>query len=75
MMLKKLVVNAAAVNTDDVKSIISDGSYNNNNFRHLYSNGTEAVINARKNLSTDKFLTNCYPREETLLYDTTAREN
>jgi hypothetical protein len=65
MMLKKLVENVAgAVNNDDAKSIIAEGAYNSNeDFRHLYGNGTEAVIKARKNLSTDKFLTNCYPRE------------
>jgi hypothetical protein len=65
MMLKKLIENAAENN--DVKRVIADGAYDNNeNFRYLSDNGIEAAIKVRKNSSADK-LTDSHPRNIVVL--------
>jgi hypothetical protein len=66
MMLRKLIENAAAEN-NDVKRVIADGAYDNNeNFRYLSDNGIEAAIKVRKNSSADK-LTDSHPRNIVVL--------
>jgi hypothetical protein len=60
MMLKKLIENAAENN--DVKRVIADGAYDNNeNFRYLSDNDIEAAIKVRKNSSANK-ITDSHPR-------------
>ena len=65
MMLKKLIENAAENN--DVKRVIADGAYDNNeNFRYLSDNGIEAAIKVRKNSSANK-ITDSHPRNIVVL--------
>jgi hypothetical protein len=65
MMLKKLIENAAENN--DVKRVIADGAYDNNeNFRYLSDNGIEAAIKVRKN-SSDRSIGCYYPRKVAVL--------
>jgi hypothetical protein len=65
MMLKKLIENAAENN--DVKRVIADGAYDNNeNFRYLSDDGIEAAINVRKN-SSDRSIGCYYPRKVAVL--------
>jgi predicted metal-dependent phosphotriesterase family hydrolase len=65
MMLKKLIENAAENN--DVKRVIADGAYDNNeNFRYLSDNDIEAAIKVRKNSSANK-ITDSHPRNIVVL--------
>jgi hypothetical protein len=65
MMLKKLIENAAENN--DVKRVIADGAYDNNeNFRYLSDNGIEAAIKVRKNSSANN-ITDSHPRNIVVL--------